>query len=128
MTLAYTCLLIAGLLPLVCSTVAKAGAKGYDNSSPREWSKQQSGFRARAFAAEANTLEAFPLFAASLLAAIQTGVAASTINALAVTFVAARVIYIYCYISNKATLRSTVWGVGWVCVLALAVLAIRAAS
>ena len=127
MTLAYVCLLIAGLLPLVATGVAKKGFKGYDNHNPRAWLAQQTGYRARAIAAESNSLEAFPFFAASLLAAIQTGVAASTVNALAFVFVLARLAFIYCYVSDRASLRSLVWAVGYVCVLTLGVLAILAA-
>lgn len=127
MTLAYLCLLIAGLLPMVATGVAKKGFKDYDNHNPRAWLAKQTGFRARATAAEANSLEAFPFFAATLLAAIQTGVAADAVNALAVVFVLARALYIYCYVSDRASLRTLVWAVGYVCVIALGVLAVRAA-
>mgnify|MGYP001331355991 CR=1 FL=1 len=127
MTIAYLCLLIAGLLPLVATGVAKKGFKGYDNHNPRAWLAQQTGYRARAIAAEANSLEAFPFFAASLLAAIQTGVGANTVNALALVFVLARLVYLYAYVSDRASLRSAVWAVGYACVIALGVLAVRAA-
>ena len=127
MTLAYLCLLIAGLLPMVATGVAKKGFKDYDNHNPRAWLAKQTGFRARATAAEANSLEGFPFFAATLLAAIQTGVAADAVNALAVVFVLARALYIYCYVSDRASLRTLVWAVGYVCVIALGVLAVRAA-
>lgn len=127
MTLAYLCLLIAGLLPMVATGVAKKGFKDYDNHNPRAWLAKQTGFRARALAAEANSLEAFPFFAAMLLAAIQAGAAAGAVNALALVFVVMRALYIYCYVSDRASLRSLVWAGGYVCVIALGVLAIRAA-
>lgn len=127
MTLAYLCLLIAGLLPMVATGVAKKGFKDYDNHNPRAWLAKQTGFRARALAAEANSLEAFPFFAAMLLAAIQTGAAAGAVNALALVFVVMRALYIYCYVSDRASLRTLVWAGGYVCVIALGVLAIRAA-
>lgn len=127
MTLAYLCLLIAGLLPMVATAVAKKGFENYDNHNPRAWMSKQTGFRARAQAAEANSLEALPFFAASLLAAIQTGVSATTVNALALVFVLARAAYIYCYVTDRASLRSIVWSVGYICVIALGVLAIAAA-
>jgi len=52
-TLAYWCVLIAALLPLVCATLAKKGgfgrapqAGGYDNHAPREWlARQQARLR-----------------------------------------------------------------------------------
>lgn len=127
MTTAYLCLLIAGVLPLICTGIAKKGFPNYDNHNPRAWLAQQGGARARANAAEANSLEAFAFFAAMLLAAIQTGVAASTVNTLAVVFVLARIAYIYCYVSDRASLRTAVWAVGYGCVIALGVLAVRAA-
>jgi uncharacterized MAPEG superfamily protein len=127
LTTAYICLLVAGLLPLVCTGIAKAGFRQYDNSQPRQWLSRQTGFRARASAAEANSLEAFALFAVALLAAIQTGVDAELVNRLAVTFVITRLLYIGCYVADKATLRSAIWAVGYGASIALAVFAIRAA-
>jgi uncharacterized MAPEG superfamily protein len=38
---------------------------------------------------------------------------------LAVVFVLARLAYIYCYITDKASLRSVVWGVAMACSIAL---------
>ena len=37
MPLAIVCILLAGLLPIVSTGIAKAGFKGYDNRNPREW-------------------------------------------------------------------------------------------
>ncbi len=127
LTTAYLCLLVAGLLPVVCTGIAKAGFRQYDNNQPRQWLARQTGYRARANAAEANSLEAFALFAAALLAAIQTGVATGLVNGLAVTFVLARLLYIVCYVADKATMRSSIWAVGYGVSIALAVLAIQAA-
>ena len=63
------CLLMAGLMPLLATAVAKWGFAHYDNHNPRQWLAQQSGARARANAAQANAWEAFPFFAAGVLAA-----------------------------------------------------------
>lgn len=60
MIVSYAAILVAGLTPLVCAGIAKAGAKSYDNRDPRAWMAQQTGYRARANAAQANSLEAFP--------------------------------------------------------------------
>ena len=62
MMISYATLLVAGLMPMVCAGIAKAGAKGYDNHNPRAWLAKQEGYRARANAAQANCLEAFPYF------------------------------------------------------------------
>ena len=56
-------ILIAGLLPLICAAIAKWGDKTYDNHNPRGWLASQEGMRARANAAQQNSLEAFPFFA-----------------------------------------------------------------
>ena len=51
MNVAIASLLVAGLMPIVCAGIAKAGKKNYDNHNPREWLAQQTGYRARANAA-----------------------------------------------------------------------------
>jgi uncharacterized MAPEG superfamily protein len=85
-----------------------------------------SGRRARADAAQANSFEAFPFFAAGVLLAMQAGVDALRVDALAIVFVLARVIYIACYVTDRASLRSLFWSLGYLCVLALYVLAMLA--
>ncbi len=62
MTIAYWCVLFMGLFPYVAAGIAKKGFEGYDNSLPRQWLAQQTGFRARANAAQANLFESLPLF------------------------------------------------------------------
>jgi len=47
MNVAIASLLVAGLMPIVCAGIAKAGKKNYDNHNPREWLAQQTGYRAR---------------------------------------------------------------------------------
>ena len=122
----YLCLLIAGVLPVVAAGLAKAGGKDYDNHDPRAWMAKLTGRRARADAAQANSFEAFPFFAAGVLLALHAGVDAARVDALALVFVLARVLYIACYITDRARLRSMVWAVGYLCVLALHVLALLA--
>lgn len=91
MTLAYWCILIASLLPLFCSFIAKAqgGFQPSDNRNPREFLARTQGLSARANAAQQNGFEVFAPFAAAVLVAHATGNAAqSTINLLAVSFIA----------------------------------------
>ncbi|MEY4284760.1 MAG: hypothetical protein RL111_1435 [Pseudomonadota bacterium] len=118
--------LIAGLLPVVCAGIAKWGARGYDNHQPREWLTAQTGHRARANNAQANSLEAFPLYAVGVILAMLSGVEVITLQVVAALFVVARLVYIYCYVSDRATLRSLVWMVGFGASLSLYVSAIRA--
>ena len=56
MTIAYYCVLFMGLFPYVAAGIAKKGFDNYDNGAPREWLAQQTGFRARANAAQANQI------------------------------------------------------------------------
>jgi uncharacterized MAPEG superfamily protein len=114
MTIAYWCVLAAIFMPIVWAGVAKTGAKGYDNARPREFLAKLEGRAARANYAQANSYEAFPPFAAGVVIAHVTGGAdQSTIDALAVVFIVARIAYGICYIADKSTLRSLVWLVGF---------------
>ena len=122
----YFSLLIAGVLPVACAGIAKLGFKHYDNHNPRAWLAKQTGFRARANAAQSNSLEAFPFFAAGVLLALPAGVEHGRIDALSIGFVVARIAYIACYVADRATLRSVVWSVGYGCTIALFVFAMQA--
>jgi uncharacterized MAPEG superfamily protein len=123
MLISYGAVLVAGIMPVVCAGIAKSGFKGYDNSDPRAWLASQSGFRARANAAQANCFEAFPFFAAGVILALLTGVDPTTVDALALFFIAARVAYVFFYVTDKATWRTMVWSVAYIAVVALFVLA-----
>ena len=116
MTVASFCLLVACVLPIVCAGIAKSGTfstprsqGGYDNRDPRAWLARQTGRRARANAAQANSFEALPLFIAAVLVAQQSGAAQGLVDALAVAFVLLRVAYIALYVGDRAALRSVVW-------------------
>ena len=131
MKLAYLCILVACLLPIVCAGIAKSGSfgrprsqGGYDNHDPRAWLARQQGHRARANAAQANSFEALPAFIAGVLVAQQAGVAAATVNALALAFVVLRVGYIALYVADRAAARSIVWMLGLGVCVALFVLAL----
>jgi uncharacterized MAPEG superfamily protein len=123
MIISYAAILVAGLTPLVCAGIAKAGAKSYDNHDPRAWMAQQTGYRARANAAQANSLEAFPFFAVGVVLALLTGVDPFVVDLLCVLFTGARVAYVACYLKDKALFRSLFWAVGLLAVLALYTLA-----
>ncbi len=119
MNKAFLCVLIAGLLPYVCAMAAKWGFQNFDNHNPRQWLAQQTGFRARGNAAQANSFEAFAFFAAGVIIATLAQVDAARIDLYALTFVAARLGFIACYLADKATLRSVFWLVGLMCVVGL---------
>jgi uncharacterized MAPEG superfamily protein len=112
MTVALWCVLVAGLLPYAATLTAKVGDRSFDNRRPRAWLAQQEGYRARANAAQQNGFEAFPLFAAAVLASHVVGGPDRVADALAVVFVVARVGYFGAYVADRATLRSSLWFVG----------------
>ena len=110
-TVAYWCILVAALLPILCAGLAKAGNKdGFDNHNPRAWLQKQSGWHARANAAQANTFEALPFFMAAVVIAHQLQAGQGLLDLLAVAFIALRLLYIALYVADLATLRSVVWG------------------
>jgi uncharacterized MAPEG superfamily protein len=113
MTVSLWCVLVAAVLPLVCTVVAKSGRKEFDNRSPREWLARQQGFRARANAAQQNSWEALAVFAAGVFTAHFAHAPQATLDALAVAFVITRLGYIACYLGDAATLRSIVWFLGF---------------
>ena len=124
MTIAYWCVLAAGLLPFVAITFAKWD-KSYlrGNVAPREWEARLQGMQARAHAAHLNSFEAFPLFAAGVIIASLCKAPQPTIDGIAIAFVVTRLVYIACYLGNLATLRSLVWMVGLGLTVALFVIA-----
>lgn len=122
MAIAYWCILIAALLPYPLATLAKAKS-GYDNRAPREQLEQAQGYRKRAHWAQLNAFEAFPPFAAAVVVAQIQHAPQATVDALALSFIAMRVLHAGFYILDKPTLRSLVWALGFACVIALFVLA-----
>jgi len=108
-----------GLLPIVAAGIAKKGFKDYDNAMPRQWLANQTGFRARANAAQANLFESLPLFFAAVIIASISNAPQNRVDLLAIGFVMARIAFIVCYLANWSTARSIVWLVGLACVVAI---------
>jgi uncharacterized MAPEG superfamily protein len=119
MTIAYFCVLIMGILPYVATGIAKKGWEGYDNGLPRQWLAKQTGFRARANAAQANLFESLPFFFAAVIIASISNAPQDRIDILAIGFVLARIAYLICYVANWPTTRSIVWLIGIICVVSL---------
>lgn len=119
MTIAETYILLACLLPIACAGMAKWKGfgksrrdGGFDNHNPRRWLAGLEGWQARANAAQMNSFEALPIFIAGVLVAERMQAAQGLVDALAMTFVAARVGYIGAYMADRATVRSLLWLVG----------------
>jgi len=123
MTIAFWCIFIAGVLPYLCAGMAKWGFQNFDNHNPRQWLASQTGFRARANAAQHNSFEAFPFFAVAVIVASIIGVNLEIIDVIAIIFIFARIGFIACYLLDKATLRTIFWTVGIFSIFALFILA-----
>ncbi|MCP2024640.1 MAPEG family protein [Pseudomonas laurylsulfatiphila] len=127
MTVALWCILIAIFLPYVCTGVAKAGG-GYrlkNNHDPRGFLDSLEGVGKRANAAQLNSFEVTPAFAAAVIVAHLAGNAELvTINVLAVLFITSRLLYIICYLADWAILRSLVWFVGMALIVSFFVVSV----
>lgn len=118
MPIAFWCVLVAGILPVVTVAIAKWSAH-YDNREPRIWSEGLNGYRRRAYAAHQNGHEAFPLFAAAVFGATLLKAPQTTIDGLALAFILARIGYTACYVMDWPTQRSLVWSAGWLATVAI---------
>jgi uncharacterized MAPEG superfamily protein len=126
MTRADWCILIALLLPYLWVGFAKAprgGAGRYDNAAPRDYLSRVKGLPARANWAHLNAFEAFAPFAAAVLVAQKAGADQGNVDALALAFIAARLLHGAFYLADQATLRSVAWLAGMACVIGLFVIA-----
>lgn len=115
MTVALWCILIAICLPYICTGIAKVsgGFRLKDNHDPRDFLESLNGLGRRAHAAQLNSFEVTPAFAAAVIVAHLAGNAELvTINVLSVLFITSRLLYIICYLADWAILRSLVWFVG----------------
>jgi uncharacterized MAPEG superfamily protein len=98
---------------------------GYDNDDPRAWLARQGDWRARANNAQANSFEALPFFFAAVLSAQYLQAAPLSLDLLALAFVLLRIAYIYCYVADKASLRSMVWTLAFLVNVAILFLGYR---
>jgi uncharacterized MAPEG superfamily protein len=118
-TIAYWCVLVAALLPIVCAGIAKWGSfgkprreGGFDNQHPRDWLLRQQDWRARANAAQANSFEGLPFFIGAVVIAHQLGAVQARLDILAFIYIVLRMLFIMMYVANLANVRSVVWTLG----------------
>ena len=119
MTIAYFCIVIAIFIPIFCVGYAKFSVKGYNNRSPREFLEKLEGRAKRANFAQLNSYETFPPFAAGVIIAHQLCAPQAAINFLALSFIAARILFVTFYIQDKHKLRSIVWVIGLIATVSL---------
>jgi uncharacterized MAPEG superfamily protein len=109
MNIPVACVLVAGVMPVLGAAMAKWGFKDFDNHNPRQWLAAQTGFRARANAAQNNNFEAFPFFAIAVVLALHFQAHAVWLDPLCLLFVAARVLYFLSYVLDWAKSRTLCW-------------------
>ena len=97
MTIALWCILIAGALPYV----AFSFVKGLDARQPRVGVVGLEGRAARAYGAQLNGFETFPLFAAAVIVSHVVGGPSATANILAVAYVLLRIGHMAAYIGDR---------------------------
>ncbi|WP_460417226.1 MAPEG family protein [Pseudomonas sp. microsymbiont 2] len=128
MTVALWCILIALCLAPLCALIAKVSSGRFglrDNHDPRAFLETLSGLPRRAHAAQQNSFEAFPAFAAAVLVADIVGNAEQvTQDVLAVLYITSRLLYIICYLADWAALRSLVWFTGLALIVSFFVVSI----
>lgn len=123
MTIALWCVLIAVLLPYVCFGIARNRGRGpdgrrlRDNHDPREFPRRIQGVAKRAWAAQLNSFESLPGFAAAVVIAHLVHAPHNAVDVLAVVWVVARAAYVAFYLANKAALRSAAQFISLACVL-----------
>ncbi|HWE72416.1 MAG TPA: MAPEG family protein [Stellaceae bacterium] len=120
MTFAHWMIVAAIFLPYASVVLAKSGGVG--NHAPRATLGALTGWRQRADWAHRNHFEAFAPFAASVIIAELAHVPQPKIDIAAGAFVALRIAYTALYIADLASLRSIVWSLAFICVLALFVM------
>ncbi|KQW57000.1 MAPEG family protein [Variovorax sp. Root411] len=124
LTIAYWCVFVACGLPYLAAWIAKAGSFGpRDNQYPRDWAAKQSGWRARANSAQANSFEGLPFFIGAVIIAHQLGASQPRLDMLAAAYVVLRAIYIALYIKGMCSARSAVWALAFLVNVAILFLA-----
>jgi uncharacterized MAPEG superfamily protein len=116
MTLAFWCLLVAGLLPYVPFGFA---SPRLNRHAPRLGAPHLDGIAARAYGVHLNGFEAFPFFAAAVIVSHIVEGANATVGWLALAFVAARVAHLAFYLLDRPPLRSAFFSIGLVIAIAI---------
>jgi uncharacterized MAPEG superfamily protein len=119
----YVALLAAVILIYIPRALVARGQaqqpEGFDNAHPRVQQAKLTGIAKRAQSAHENAFEAFAPFAAGVLACKISDVDSDEVAMLCMAWVLLRTLYLVFYVSNKSTLRSTVWTLAFLISLAL---------
>ncbi len=115
MTIAIWCILIAAVLPYVAFNFVK----GLDPNQPRVGAGALTGQTARAYGAQLNGFETFPLFAAAVIVAHMVGGPSRIVDILSVLYVLLRLGHMAAYIAGRQPLRSAAFTVAQLVALAI---------
>ncbi len=112
MLLAYWIVLLAALMPFGLVQIARG--PNFNNAKPRDTYANAEGRQKRAYNAHVNSLEAFPIFAAAVLVAVQGGAASWVLSVLAVVWLLLRCGFIYAYLKDMPRERSALWALAMI--------------
>jgi uncharacterized MAPEG superfamily protein len=114
MTIAEWSLLAAVILYLLTLAPFKPmGHREFDNAKPRDPAFWAAPLRTRALHAHINGIETFPFFAAAVLLAEFRGCPQGRIDALAVAFIAIRVLFVAAYLLDRPWTRTVLWNLAF---------------
>ena len=120
MAIAYWCVFIAAILPYAWSMSWRWPVYSFEiNLTPRRFEETLTGWRQRAHWAHLNAFENFPPFAAAVIVAQQLHASPSTVDGLAIGFVAFPVAHGIFYIANVGVLRTLAFAGGGACTIAI---------
>ncbi|SMF06140.1 MAPEG family protein [Pseudobacteriovorax antillogorgiicola] len=86
--------------------------KRYNNYNPRKQYEETEDIQ-RAYNAHLNTMEAFPVFATSMIVGHVTNQPESLLHSCGLAFIIARLAYVAAYNLNLSWQRSVIWGLAW---------------
>ena len=125
MTIAYWSILVAILMPWALTIIAKKPTPGqarYDNRAPRVFLAKLQGRSQRANWAQQNSFEILPGYTAAVIVAHLAGADQSSLDMLAITFIASRILFAICYLRDWSTSRSLAWMLGVACIIGMFVI------
>ena len=122
MTIAFWTLLFAIMLPWLMALIKKTPSSlhgKYNNRAPRAGEQNLQGVSQRVSWAEQNSYEILPGYIAAIIVSYLVGAEQYCIDIFALIFIGSRMLYCLCYIKDWPSLRSAVWVVGLLCIIAI---------
>ena len=115
MTIAIWCILVAAILPYV----AVGFVRGLDRNEPRAHLAELDSRSSRAFGAQLNGFETFPIFAAAVIVEHMVGGPSRFADIMAIFYVVCRIGHMSAYIARNQPLRSLAFALGQAAALAI---------